>query len=680
MAMRTLRALPFTLLALAACGSSSDPAVPASSTPSVRSVFVVPSSLDQLADDTWFDHPWPSDMRLDPDGSLHLEGWRNPRAVPLLRDYLKSMKGLVHGFSPVAAGYVRFDGPLDPSTLPADPGASIRADATVQLIDVDDTSSEKGTRKLLTIAWRAQEGAYWLPNTLAFMPTMGYPLMPSRKYALVVTDGVKAEDGAAVQASPGLRQVLGLDAAEGPAKALHDAWAPAVQALQSAGIAAEHVVHLTVFTTNDPTAETIAVAKDARTNQPAPTVDPAAWAAKGTGADFDTYEGKYGPSPDYQQGTPPFEKNGDGGGFAFDAAGKPIKQRDFNPRFALAIPSAAKCPVPSKGYPIVMYAHGTGGSYRSFLGDGTATSLAKKCLASMGVDQILHPGRLPDNPSASWTPELLFFNFQNPAAARTNPRQSAVDEVVRARLARESKIVVPASVSATHLDIPIDPSIVLFYGHSQGGLNGPVYLGVDDGARGGVLSGSGSMISITLLEKTKPTPSVAALVKTLLFALSPSEYEELTYLHPGVSLVQTFIDTADPIHYVPLMALRPVGGAAPKSIYQTEGVNPDFTGDSYTPPHAIEVQAVATGLPLMNPVIHPVAEMAWSGLEAVTIPVSGLSGNLGGGNSSGVLAQWPATEAEDGHFVVFDIPAASAQAAGFCRNLADDAKGKVPAP
>ena len=89
---------------------------------------------------------------------------------------------------------------------------------------------------------------------------------------------------------------------------------------------------------------------------------------------------------------------------------------------------------------------------------------------------------------------------------------------------------------------------------------------------------------------------------------------------------------------------------------------------------------MALGLPPQNPVIHPIEELAWADLAAVTVPAGGLSGNLAGGAASGVLAQWPAADASDGHFVIYDIPAAMAQAAGFVRNLMDDPKGKVPAP
>ena len=91
-------------------------------------------------------------------------------------------------------------------------------------------------------------------------------------------------------------------------------------------------------------------------------------------------------------------------------------------------------------------------------------------------------------------------------------------------------------------------------------------------------------------------------------------------------------------------------------------------------------QAVATGLPLMEPVIRPIPEMALRGLAPVTIPTAGLRGNLAGGKASGVLAQWSPPGSSDGHFVVFNVSKARAQAALFCRNLADDPVGLIPAP
>ena len=658
-------------------------------------LFELPASLEALGEacsvdgfvnedgecsSSFLDHPFPSDFRRE-GGKVRWAGFMNPRKMPPITAYTGVIDRLLDGFSPQAAGYVRFRGAIDPSTLPTSPQQTLEATAVAQLINVDDASPERGQRHPITLHYREKPGSYWPPYTLAFAPAFGMPLRPATRYAFVVTRGLKGAGGKELARSPGLDAALGLGTGGGPqGEALRTSWAPAVAAVAAAGIKVEQIAHATVFTTNDPTAELFAIRDAVRASFPAPTARD--WVAKATTAtSYKIYEGMYGPSPDFQEGNLPFAKPADGGSFAFKD-GAPQVQRQFDLRFAMAIPDAAKCPMPPEGYPIVLYAHGTTGDYRSFLADKTADALAQQCLASMGIDQIFHGTRpgAPQGPNADNEISLLFFNVDNPIAARTNGRQAAVDEVQRARLFTESKITIPASVSATGGEIRFDPSRVLFFGHSQGGQNGPLYLAIDDSARGGVLSGSGSILTITLLEKTKPTPSVAAAVRSIFLGLKQEEYEELNVWHPALSLAQSLVDPADPIHYVGHLIREPRPGFAPKSIYQTEGVNPDGSGDNYTPPRSMEVQAVATGLPLMEPVVRPIPEMALRGLAPVTIPAEGLSGNLAGGKASGVLAQWSPTGSSDGHFVVFNVAKARSQAALFCRHLADDPAGRVPAP
>jgi hypothetical protein len=679
-----MRQLRWTVAWLAVLGCSSNEAE--SQAPlgvEGESIYVVPASLSELAEETFFDHPWPSDLRKESDGTVRFEGFPNPRHKPILSEYIASMKGVLTGFSPVAAGFVRFTVPLDPASLPSTPKEALDPKASVQLIDIDPGSPEHGARKPVTLAFRRDVGVYYPPNTLAFMPTLGFPLLPNTRYALVVTRAVRGENGGRIGPSADLRQVLGTDAASGPRTAAHDALADAVQEVADAGIAAEDLVHLAVFTTDDPTAETAKIADFVRKSYPAPKIV-GDWVAKEQVPGLmDVYEGHYGPSPNFQKGKIPFLAYGDGGALAFDAQGNPEVQDDFNLRFALTVPDAQKCPMPAAGYPIVVYAHGTGGNYRSFIGSkGEGNALAARCIATMGIDQIFH-GERPG--ASSGTPELLFFNVENPVAARANGPQSAIDVVQQARLFTDTKITVPVkdsqgnAVSRTGAEIRFDPTQLAFFGHSQGGLNGPLFLAVDDQAKGGMLSGSGSMIVIALLEKTKPV-NVAGLVKSVFLGLSTSEYEELGPLHPAMSLAQTIVDPTDPIHYVPMIANRPRTGFAPKSVMMTEGVSADGSGDSYAPPHGIEVQAVALGLSPQQPVIHPIAELAWSDREPVTIPAAGLSGNLAHGEASGILAQWEAKDASDGHFVIYDIPAAMKQATGFVRNVFDTPNGLVPAP
>ena len=88
---------------------------------------------------------------------------------------------------------------------------------------------------------------------------------------------------------------------------------------------------------------------------------------------------------------------------------------------------------------------------------------------------------------------------------------------------------------------------------------------------------------------------------------------ELNLFHPTLSFAQTVMDRIDPLVYLRYLALHPRPGHAPKSIYQTEGVNPDGTGDTYAPPLGIEVGSVAIGLPRVALAGHSCAssEDAW---------------------------------------------------------------------
>jgi hypothetical protein len=633
-----------------------------------------------LSDKAFFDHPFPSDLRRDANGAIVFKGFPNPSMLPLLAQYITQTDGLLKGFSPVAATALRFNTAIDTSTLPADPPASLMPDSSVQIVDVDPTSPEHGKRHLAQVHWQADEAVYWPSNTLSVLPMLGRPLRPKTRYAVVITNKVHSATGLPIQPSADLAEVLERSPTTDRTRAVHDLFAPAVKELAAAGVATADIIHLTVFTTNDPTEETFAAMDDVSKNVPAPTAT--GWAKKDEDPDYTVYEGNYGPSPNYQAGTVPFHQPKDGGGFIV-VNGVPKLQNTFNLRFALAVPIAAKCPMPATGYPIALYAHGTGGDYRSFIDDGTAQAATQKCVAMMGIDQIFHgtrPGApAADDPQRETTIELLFFNLDNILAARTTNRQSAIDVVQQARLFTDTKTKVPAATSVTGQEIAFDATKVMFFGHSQGGLNGPLFLAGSDLARGGVLSGAGSDLALALLEKTKPVDVTAAF--RLLVGLADRDAAmELNIFHPVMTLTQSIVDSADPLEYGAFITRAPRTGHKPKSIFQTEGIGADGVGDSYAPPHGIEALSVAIGLPRQLPGVRPVVEAGWASIADITVGSDGTSGNLAGGVASGVLAQFAPAAGHDGHFVVFDDPKARGQAAAFLANLAADPKGRVPTP
>ena len=227
-----------------------------SSPATVHGIFVAPQSLDELQDEHFFDHPFPSDIRRDPDGKIHIAGMLNPTNNLTVKQYVDMTKGLLDGFSPAAAAYFLFDGDLEPTSLPASPTDALSIASSIQLVDIDPQSPEHGQRKLLEWYFRGAEGGlYWMPHTLAIAPAHGYPLRPKTRYALVATRALRSFDGGMVFPSRDLLEVLDLLPVEAHAQATHDAFAPAVTEVVNAGVAKDQIAQLTVFTTNDPTGE-----------------------------------------------------------------------------------------------------------------------------------------------------------------------------------------------------------------------------------------------------------------------------------------------------------------------------------------------------------------------------------------------------------------------------------------
>ena len=97
---------------------------------------------------------------------------------------------------------------------------------------------------------------------------------------------------------------------------------------------------------------------------------------------------------------------------------------------ALTVP---KTTMPAGGWPLVIFAHGTGGSFRSHVPEGVAANLAGAMssagvatpMAVLGIDQVETGTR---RGASTESPDNLFYNFANPGASRGNPMQGAADQ------------------------------------------------------------------------------------------------------------------------------------------------------------------------------------------------------------------------------------------------------------
>lgn len=587
--------------------------------------------------------PFPSDLYRTADGTLDLRGFPNPIPGGILSKVIESLQEEVKGFGTSATLFLSFESRADVSKLPQTPAASMEEGSTLFLVDIDPTSPERGRR--WPLQWRYDEPkTQFLPEfSMRVRLVEGIALRPLRTYALVVTTDLAVP-------SPGFLETLGTSK---PAGALGLAWeahAPLRAWLAESGVEAATAA---VFTTQDSVGEMFK-ARDFIHSLPAPEL----LMVRSLGekqSRFELFEGLYR-APRFQEGVIPYKNEGEGA-IRFDADGNPIIQGYEDLRFSMSIPLGEP---PADGWPVVLYAHGTGGDYASYIQGRTASILAREGLAVLAIDQIHHGTR--DNGACSGQSDtcvqLLYFNFLVPKAGRDNTRQAALDYVSLLRFAKT--IDIPAEETRQGFPVVLNPDAIMFMGHSQGGLNGPLFLAIEPEVRGGMLSGAGASIAISIEQKTLPV-NINQIVRAAL-RLAPDD--PLDRWHPTLSVLQTFIDSSDAVNFGTFWFAEPAPGHVPKSIFMTAGLL-----DEYTPPDAMFALAAAGRVPVVEPVSAPIEALDLLGIGPAGIPP--YRGNVANGEASAGLAQFP----DEGHFVIYDVVSAQQR---YTRFLKDLAASRVP--
>ncbi|MGC6415969.1 MAG: hypothetical protein ACON3Z_02510 [Bradymonadia bacterium] len=648
--------------------------------------------------------PFPSDVYRDEMGRVSIDGFPHQVSGSIVENLIKHIRDYTDGFGTTSTMYLPVDGPLTEAALPQAPAESLTAESTLQLVDIDPSSAEYGRR--FPINWRVQnaESLYLPPHTLKVRLVEGLTLRPKTKYALVLTDKIAQPDGT-------LRQLLSEEQPDGRLDDLWTLYAPLRAWAMESGITPATAA---VFTTQDPVTELFEL-RDFLHEQPVPI----ARNLESLGRRLDLFElfvGEYS-APRLQSGELPYLEAGSGA-IRRDADGTPTIGGMEDIRFAVTIPTDGV--MPPDGWPVVLYGHGTGGDYTSFVDAKVAVTLARAGVAVVSIDQIHHGFRdQRDNGcSASVNPtecvSLLFFNFLVPTAGRDNVRQSALDFVSLLRLVRDfnrqaedglirtvrgemkqsadapdggindggaeeeldagqNDAQLDASVADAGLpgtadaqtpgsgadaeatadagdpadsgnEMPddferlrLDGSRVVYMGHSQGGLNGPLFLAAEPDIKGGVLSAAGALLAISLEQKTRPIN-----INELIEALVPTaDVGVLDRWHPVLAVLQQFIEPGDPANYAPFWFHEPLPGTAPRHIFMTAGLD-----DEYTPPESIFALAAAGRVPVIEPVIEPIELFDVYGVEPAGIPP--YSGNVAGGEASAGLVQIR----DMGHFAI----------------------------
>jgi hypothetical protein len=635
---RSGRAGALALAALAGCGDGGEGPPPGPA----DAVLVLP--VDDAPAAAFYDLPYPNDLRRTA-GGIDLAD--HPRPNALIGEYLDAIAAEQDGFGRASAIYLRFDGTVDPASLPATPADAQADDAAIYLVDVDPTSPRRGERiavdvRLITESLEVIDAPF-----VVVQPTPGVLLAERTTYAVVATGRLRATDGDAVAAGTDVAALLGDGAAPAPVAAARAAYAPLRAWLdEPGGDERADVVSATVFTTQD-TTSLMASLRDAVERDVAP---PTVRELRRRGArdGFTWFDGIYD-APNFQTGEAPYQSADDGGGIALDPeTGAPVVVRTEALRVSITVPDG---PRPADGWPIVLYAHGTGGDYHSFVDDGTAGRLAAAGLACASIDQVLHGPR-----NEVLAPEVAFYNLQNPYAARDNTLQGAVDDVQLLRL------VIGFRHTERHpggRTIAFDPDEIYFFGHSQGSTTGIPFVAVEPRVRAAVFSGAGGLLYQALLHKTEPL-DIPGLLQ-LFIRDAP-----IDRFHPIINLLQAYIERADSAAYARRLADRD-----PRpSLFVSEGLV-----DRYAPVESLEALAVALGPDLVAPERRPIPWLAEVGGAIVPPPIVGNRGD-----ATWVVAQYDEALDSDGHFVVFDVPAAERQTIEFLRTMAADGQATVVVP
>jgi predicted esterase len=570
-------------------------------------------------DGEFFARPFPDDSRLDAQGHPQLADFPNPGGVALLTHLAELTERENTGWANNGALFVTFTGSLHPDSLPATPDASRQPSSSLFLVELADDGTV-GPRIPLQIRYQDEATLFLPPHTVAAYPVPGFVLAGGKRHLLAVTTRVR-------------------DAACRPLLA---ATGELAERLTAAGLDPQDLAGAALFTPQD------VITPMQKLRDAVDAIDfraPEGMRHIRTTATYDIYQGSVR-IPNFQRGEPPYLTDGSGGDIVWDEAGRPQVQRQEQVRFTLTIPNQAG-EMPRDGWPVVIYAHGTGGDYRSVI-TGVAPELADRGVAALGFDQVLHGLR---DPTGS-PPELTFFNIFNMVAGRDNVRQGGVDALAFQRLV--PRFYVTREMSPTGDAAMLDPDRVAFLGHSQGGLTGAPFVAVAGNLRGAVFSGSSGGMNITILERADLefaiVPGVTRYKDLVEQLLGIYGQEELDLFHPALTLLQTFIEPADTLGYGPYFHRdRKAGEEVPFLLLE------GFL-DTMAPAIGAEALAVAAGADLLEPVARDVEGLRLLGREPLTPPCQANWDGITAG-----LAQYP----DDGHFALFDNDDARARSYDF---------------
>lgn len=632
--------------------------------PPFKIFFEVPRDGVGLTD--FFKLPFPNDARVNADGTLDLDDFPRPGpsilGIDLVDLYADALSEDFDGFSSVANVSFRFSKEFDFDTI-GDNGAN------VHFVDITDPlAPEFGDDRARTFSYSTAVGLYECQHMFDVAPQRHDPLLPGHTYAVYLSSLIRSTAGEVPVLDADLAAVLADTQPTDPALAVvWTRYANFRTFMAQNTMTAADLAGVTVFTVQDTTDRMLRLGAqveagalpvlsdltlcDGATPSPCEIAGDTDRVCGGVSADYYEIHGRM-TIPNYQQGTLPYDFPPMGGQIDYDGAGDPIVAGTLDVCFALTVP---KSTAPVGGWPLVVHAHGTGGSFKAAVNNGIARelSVATPAMATLTFDGIGHGER---RGASTRDPDGLVFNVVNPRAARDNHLQGAVDVIQALRVAQ----VAPFAVTGVTGSVDFDATKVYYFGHSQGSNVGIPALAATDLASAAVFSGAGSYLSEGILSKTSPVDAKEALSYVI--------GEMLSNGHPIMTIWQTYFDRIDPVNFDPLMIVRPPPGIASKHVFMPWGQD-----DTYSPETTMNITARGMRLHLAEPVLETV-----TGLNTVARPVSANRAAGDGVDRTAACFQYASDGTYDGHFVSTREPGAISDWLDFLTSAATTGTPSVP--
>jgi hypothetical protein len=652
-----------------------------SSTPPTSAAIGTVVSFDLHADLTqpssFWDFPYPSDLRLTPAGAPDVRGFPNDLSLALVKGTAE-LVGQRAGFPMLPVSYFKFSAPVAARHF-TDVVAADKAQP-LMLINVDEKSSERG-KLVPVVAETPGADRYVAENMLTLSPRPGFVLLPKTSYAFVVMRSLGDATGKPLDVAPALG---GLSEAAAPAAdpELH-AWKvyqPLWTTLRQIGVESAQVAAATVFTTGDPVADTADLSTKLSAKY---SIQITGLQVRADGNQPRNCElvGKVS-YPQFQKGTPLFDT---GGLFEMGSDGLPIKQRDEEAPIAISIPQTV---MPAGGFPLIVYFHGSGGRSTAVLDAGPLQSATDEVgIPHQGPAYVMAPhgfamagSALPVNPErVLGAPELAYLNFNNLPAFRDVFRQGIVEQ--RMFIDALSKLTVDPSVVATckgvtlpqgATSIKLDLTRLAAQGQSMGGMYTNLLGAVEPRIKAAVPTGAGGLWSYMVLT-TQVIPQVAGKIALLIGTTQP-----LTFMHPVLQMLETAWEAVEPLVYMPRLARRPLSGHPVRPVYEAVGKN-----DQYFSTEIYDAASLAYGHKQAGDEVWPAMQKALaldgkSGLLPYPIALDLKADD--GTPYTGAIVQYNGDGVADPHAIYRQLDAVKYQYGCFHATFLKSGKATIPAP